>query len=180
MKSKIISISAISASLTALILSIGTFIEMADLFCLAISSAFVILPLYKKSYKGSILGYFAGGIIAFLFSGFNFLSIVFPSYFLFFGLYPILMNFMRDKNVKKIFIIIIGIIWTIAFFYGAYFYYFFVLNLDIGVYPLWAEFIIENILIFLSVIAVPFYFFYDRYVHFVKIFLDKYLIKIVK
>lgn len=180
MKSKIISISAISAGLTAFILTIGAYVEMADLFCLAISSVFVLLPLYKNSYKGSVLGYLAGGIIAFLFSGFNILSIVFPSYFLFFGIYPIIATYMREKNIKKIFIIALGLVWTVSFFYGAYFYFFNVMNLSIGLYPVWAEFIIDNILIFLGVIAIPFYFFFDRYVYVLKIFLDKYLKKIVK
>lgn len=180
MKSKIISISAISASLTALILIIGAYVEMADLFCLAISSTFVILPLYKNSYKGTLLSYLAGGIIAFLFSGFNFLSIVFPSYFLFFGLYPIISNFMREKKVKNIIVIIIGLIWTVGYFYGLYFYYFSVMNMSIGVYPMWAEFIINNMLIFIGIIAVPFYFFFDRYIIVMRMFLDKYLKKIVK
>ena len=55
MKSKIISISAISAGFLALILTVGAYIEMVDLFCIVISSVFVILPLYYKSFIGSLI-----------------------------------------------------------------------------------------------------------------------------
>ena len=55
MKSKIISLSAISASFIAIALIIGAYIEITDLFMVVISSVFVLLPLYLKSYKGSFL-----------------------------------------------------------------------------------------------------------------------------
>ena len=135
MKSKIISISAISAGLTAIALTIGAYIEFTDLFALVVSSVFVILPLYFNSYKGSLLCFLAGGVIAFLFSGFNFLSLVFPSYFLFFGIYPILVIFARQKNFNKTLRLIIGLIWCVAFFYGAYFYYFGVMGMNVGTSP---------------------------------------------
>lgn len=180
MKSKIISISAISAGLTAITLTIGAYIEFTDLFALVVSSVFVILPLYFNSYKGSLLCFLAGGVIAFLFSGFNFLSLVFPSYFLFFGIYPILAIFARQKNFNKTLRLIIGLIWCVAFFYGAYFYYFGVMGMNVGTYPAWASIVFENLLIFVGIFAVIFYFIYDRYIFVLKKFSDRYLYKILK
>ena len=86
MKSKTIALSAISAGFVAIILTVGAYVEFTDVFMLAVSSIFVLLPLYFNSYKGSILAFIVGGVIAFLVSGFNILSIVFPSYFGFFGI----------------------------------------------------------------------------------------------
>jgi hypothetical protein len=57
MKSKLLAVSAISASLTAIILTIGAYVSMADLFCLTISSVTVLPPLYFKSYKAGFLSF---------------------------------------------------------------------------------------------------------------------------
>ena len=84
MNSKIVSISAISAGLIAIALLVGAYFEFADLFAVVIASVFVLMPLYLKSYKGSVLAGLAGGVIAFLCSGLNFLSLVFPTYITFF------------------------------------------------------------------------------------------------
>ena len=86
MKSKLITISAISSALITIVLTIGAYIEVADLLALVVATIFVALPLYFNSYIASILSFLAGGILALIFSGFNFLSVVFPAYFGFFGL----------------------------------------------------------------------------------------------
>ena len=51
MKSKVISLSAISAALIAVSLTIGAYFEFADLFAVVIASAFVILPIYLKKWQ---------------------------------------------------------------------------------------------------------------------------------
>ena len=71
MKSKIISISAISAGFIAILLTIGSYFEITDLITTVVASCLVLLPLYYNSYKGMILTYLVGGVIAFMFSGFN-------------------------------------------------------------------------------------------------------------
>lgn len=180
MKSKIISISAIGAGLAAIALTIGAYVELADMFALVISSAFVILPLYYDSYKGSVLSFLAGGLLAFLFSGFNFLSLVFPSYFVFFGIYPIISDYMLKRKVKKPLYYVIGLIWCVLYAVGAYFYYFKVMQMPIGSYPVWAEFIAQNLLWFVIGFAVIFYFIYDRYIIVLKRFIDKYLSRVIK
>ena len=47
-----------------------------------------------------MLAYLAGGVIAFLCSGFNILSLVFPAYFLFFGVYPIVKTKLVETNFR--------------------------------------------------------------------------------
>ena len=46
MKSKVVTVSAISAALTAIALTLGAYIELVDLYAIVISSAFIILPTY--------------------------------------------------------------------------------------------------------------------------------------
>ena len=51
MKSRLLAISAISAALVAISLTVGAYVDMADIFSLVIASAFVLLPLYYDSFK---------------------------------------------------------------------------------------------------------------------------------
>ena len=116
MKSKLITVSAISSALVAISLTIGAYFEVADLFSLVIASAFVIMPLYFNSKKASILTYLVGGVIALILSGFNFAySLVFPSYFAFFGVFPILFNTLNEKKDITPLKVIIGLIWWLLY-----------------------------------------------------------------
>ncbi len=180
MKSKVIAISAISAGLTAICLTVGIYIEMADMLALIIASSFVILPLYYKSYKGSVLASLAGGVIATVFGGFNFLSLVIPSFFFFFGIYPILSCFLKGKGLKKPIYFLIGAIWCVAYFYGAYFYYTAVMGLTFADFPEWLNWLNDYILYFLGAFGIVFYFVYDRFVTVVRILTDKFLGRIIK
>lgn len=182
MKSKDIAISAISASLCAITLIIGLYVEMADLFALVVSSAFITLPLIGKSKVGSFLSFLAGGTIAMIISGFNFaFSVVLPAYFLFFGAYPLVRKILYLKNVKVVAIKIIGLIWCVIAVYGIFFYYSYVMNIPFNDFPEWfPKFITDNLAYFLSILAVIFYFVYDRYVVFVYVFFDRYVGKVIK
>lgn len=177
MKSKIVSISAIASALCALTLTVGAYIELADLFALVISSLFVIMPLYYKSYKGSILTYLVGGVIAFLFSGFNLLSLVFPSYFAFFGIFPIVRNVMIEKKLNKIVRYLISVVWFLAVTYGMYFYYTLVMQGIIDGLPIW---VVQNVMYFIAPVSIITFIIYDRYISVMQIFIDKYIGKIVK
>lgn len=177
MKSKTLAISAISASLIALILTLGAYVEITDVFCIVISSVFVILPLYYKSYWGSFLAYLAGGILAFMFSGFNVLSIVFPSYIAFFGIFPLIKFLTADKGVNRWIIYFVGLIWCVGAGYGLYFYYTMVMDMNFNDLPMWVS---NNILYFVGALGVVFYVIYERYVHFAKMTMDKLLMKIIK
>lgn len=176
MKSKFISICAIAASLVAICLTIGAYIELADLLMLVTASMFVLLPLYYNSFKGALLTYLVGGVIAVLLSGFNF-ALIIPAYFFFFGIYPIVRHKLIQKNAKKIVSIIIGLVWIIVAFYGCYFYYTLVLN---GVLEGFPEWVYDYILYLVGILAVVFFFIYDRFVVIMKYTIDKYLSRIVK
>ncbi len=178
MKSKIISLSAISASFIAIALVIGTYFEIFDFLMLVTASVFVLLPLYYNSYKGSFLAFLAGGIIAILCGGFNF-TLIYPAYFLFFGIYPIVKNKFLHKNVKKSSQIIIGLIWFVIVSYVCYFYYTLVLDLAVVINgaPYWLDkFIVYGV----GLIAVVFFLIYDRFITVIKFVLDRYLNRIIK
>ncbi|MCQ2387632.1 MAG: hypothetical protein MJ066_04225 [Clostridia bacterium] len=180
MKNKVLALSAISASFVAILLTIGAYIEFADVFTIIIASAFILLPLYYKSYKGCFLCYIAGGVIAFIISGFNILSIVFPSYFVFFGIYPIVKMRAIDKKFNKIIFMIIGLIWCVGVIYGIYFYYTFVMKIEFDELTEKIAFIMDYLYITIAVIGVIFYFLFDRFIVVVKRLLDYYLPKIIK
>jgi hypothetical protein len=177
MKSKVIALSAISSAIIAVLLTVGAYIEFIDLLALLIGSVLVILPLYYKSYLGSVLCFLAGGVIAFMCSGFNILSIVFPAYFGFSGLYPIIKCKLMDKNFNKLLTIVIGLVWCVLAFYGMYFYYVFVIG---GVFDGLPEFIVKYAIYLVGVVGVIFYFIYDRFIWAMRILFNKYLSKVIK
>ena len=176
MKSKVVSLSAISASFIAVALVIGTYFELADLFMLVVASIFVLLPLYLKSYKGSFLAFLVGGVIAVLISGFNF-TLIYPAYFLFFGIYPLVKIKMLEKRVSRAINLIVGIVWFLIVSYVCYYYYLLILGGVFEGLPVWIE---KYLVYFIGIVAVVFYFIYDRFVVVMKYNLDKYLSKIVK
>ncbi len=177
MKSKLIALSAISASFVAILLTLGAYIELIDLLTLVFASAFVILPLYYKSFLGSFLTYLAGGILAFMFSGFNVFSIVFPSYFAFFGLYPVVKHLMRVKGVNGILAFFIGLVWCVLAFYGIYFYYIGVIGYEFNDFPSWLN---DYLIYAVAGVGVIFYLIFDRFVLVIKFAIDKYLQRIIK
>ena len=177
MKSKVIAISAISAGFIAIFLTIGAYFSIFDLVSVVIASVFVLLPTYYNSYAGSVLAFLAGGIIAFIFSSFNIMSIVFPSYIAFFGVYPIIKCKMAEKNFNKIAGLLIGLVWCVAVCFGIYFYYTEIMGQPFSDLP---EFILNYILFFVALAGVVFYFLFDRFIVLSKLIIDRYLGKILK
>ena len=177
MKSKVIALSAISSAFIALFLTLGAYVTFIDLISVVFASAFTVLPLYYKSFTGSFLSFLAGGIIAFLFSGFNVYSLVFPAFFFFFGCYPIIKSIFTEKNFNKVLSIIIGLIWCVAFSYGLYFYYVFFMKMQLTDFP---ETIIRYIYFFITVFAVILFIIFDRFIVAVKMVEDRYLKRIIK
>ena len=177
MKSKVISLSAISASLIAVVLTIGSYIEFFDLFAVVMASVFVLLPLYFGSYKGSLLASICGVIIAFLCGGLNILSLVFPSYILFFGFYPIVRCKLMDKRVKIIFVYIIGCIWCLLMSYAVYYYYTSIMNGVFNGLPVWVE---KYALLIVGAVGIVFYLIFDKFVVSIRRVLNVYLNRIIK
>jgi hypothetical protein len=177
MKSKFLAISAVSASFIAVFLTLGAYIELVDLFTVVIASVCVLLPLYLKSYKGSLLAFLAGGLLAFLISGFNIFSLVFPAYFGFFGIYPIIRNVFVEKNLKNYVRYIVGAVWCVAVSYGLYFYYTAFMGIALTDLP---EIIVPYILPLVAVIGIVLFFVYDRFIAVTQILIDRYLSNIIK
>ena len=84
---------------------------------------------------------------------------------------------MRDKGVKNVFVFLIGAVWCVAMFYGAYFYYTGVMGLYITDMPKW---FMDGIYIFIAVFGLIAYFLYDRFVYVFRIFINNYLKRILK
>ncbi len=177
MKSKLIAISAITSALIAIILTAGTYLSFIDLFCLAISSVVVMLPLYYDSYLASFISFFVGGIIAFMLTGFNFTIVVIPAFFAFFGCYPLVKNFLEKKKINKIFTYVLGLIWGVAAIYGIYFFYVEIMHITTADLP---KFVQDNALIFVGILGVAFYIVFERFVTVFKRIIDIYLNKILK
>ena len=178
MKSKIITLSAISSALVALILTLGSYLQIADIFCTIISSVFVIMPLYYNSFKGSLLCYLVGGVVgAIICLPTLALSFVLPAYALFFGIYPIFKNYILRKNLDKRISFFVGLIWCLLTFYGVYFYYTAVMGLTVENLP---EIISEYLLVFVGVLGLIFFPIYDRFLFVSKMFLDRYLNRVIK
>lgn len=177
MKSKVVAISAISAGFIAILLTVGAYFEITDIFVTVFASCLVMLPLYNGSYKGAILTYLVGGVIAFMFSGFNVYSLVFPSYFLFGGIYPIIATYLRERKNKKVLVYIIGALYSVAFFIGIYYYYVLFMKAPINDLP---AFIQNYIVLFVGGLGLIFYFVFDRCIVLVRKLSNYYLNKIVK
>ncbi len=182
MNSKSIAISAISAALCAIALTLGAYFGVIDLLALVLASACVIIPTFNGSKWGGILAFLVGGVIAICASGFNFVgSVVFPAYFAFFGLYPLIRVLLLNKKIKVYWIKLVGVIWCVLAIYGIFYYYMFVMGIRMDKFPDWVpEFLTENLVYFLGLIAVIFYVVFDRYVIVMHRFYGRYIGRIVK
>ena len=177
MNSKNIAVSAITASIIAVFLILGSYVTVLDLASVILASAFVVTPLYKKSYLGAFLAYLVGGVIAFISYGFNPITLVFPAFFSFFGVYPIVQSKLNEKGVKKWVIFLIGSVWCSAVCYGLYFYYTLFMNFPLENLPAW---FVNNIYLLFLPIALIVYFVFDRFIFISKKAMYYYLSKIIK
>ena len=178
MKSKVVALSAISAAFIAIFLTFGAYIEFFDLVAVLIASIFVLMPLYLGSYLGCVLSYLAGTVLAFLFSGFNIYSVVFPLFLLYFGIFPIIKCIAMQKNFNKYAFMLIGLIWSIASAFGTYFFYVLVFGPEVlaGL----PDFIVNNVYFFVAGIGVLFHFLFDKFVFISRVVINRYLSKIIK
>lgn len=178
MKSKVIALSAISAAFIAIFLTLGAYIDFFDLVAVLIASIFVLMPLYLGSYLGCVLSYLVGTVIAFLFSGFNIYSVVFPLFLLYFGIYPIIKCAAMQKNFNKHAFCAISLVWSVAAAFGTYFFYVAVIGAELlsGL----PHFVVDNIYIIVAIIGVVFYFLFDKFVFVTRVVINKYLSKIIK
>ena len=176
MKSRVIALSAISAAFVALFLTLGAYIEFIDIISVIVASVFIVLPMYENSKLGSFLAFLAGGVIAFLFSGMNIFTLVFPSYFLFFGVLPIVNRIAESKNFNKPLWFAIKFVWFAAVCVFLVFFDIFGKDFDFSG--------INNIEIIFwiafAVVAAVFVLVYNKFVQVSQIYVDKVLSRIIK
>ncbi len=177
MKSREIAISAISASFITILLSLGAYFQVVDLIAVVFASVLTLLPLSKNWRLAGFLTYLAGGLLAFVISGFNYLSLVFPSYFLLFGLFPIIKNIMDEKVVKKPIKYTIGIIWFVAVSIGLYFYYTLLMGLQVNFRFEWLN---KFALPIVAVVGLVLFFIYEHFINSSKAFIARYVDKFIK
>jgi hypothetical protein len=177
MKTKQIALSALSTAFATIFLTLGAYIELIDLPCTILASFFVMLPSCKGWHKYGFLTFLASAILSFIFYGFNIYSLVFPSFILLFGLYPFGKNFIESRvknaNTAKG----IMLLWVVVAFYIILFYYIFLIGGSFGKLSEFIERFKWLLCVAYGVVAVVFYFVYDRFVNefykFAKIYIDK-------
>ncbi len=178
MKTRVITLSAVSSALCAVVLIMGVYLsEIFDVFALMLAPAFLCLPLYVNSKKGAVLAYLSAGILAILLTGGQITSYIFFSYFLFAGIFPIVKYIAVVKKFNKVIFTVLGEIWFVAFMIAIYYYYTMFLgfpfetlfNIKQEIYPL-----------ILAIISVFMYFLVDRYVFSLQIIIFRLLGRIIK
>ncbi len=178
MKTRVITLSAISSALCALTLVLGTyFAELFDLFAVMFGPLFLSLPLFLDSPKGSFLAYLSAGILALLLTGFNITNLVYVSYFPFFGIYPIVKYISVMKKWKKPIFYTMSCLWFILTVVGMYYYYTAFLGLDLGLIIKIKQ---EYIPILLAIGSAPIFFLIDKFVFVAQIMIFRLLKKIIK
>lgn len=178
MKTKNLTLSALSASLATVVLILGTiFAEILDLFAVIVAPIILSMPLYNDSIKGSILATLSAGILALLLSGFNIANFLYVSYFLFFGAFPIVKYYSVTRRKKKLIFNVICCIWFVVAVLLIYYYYTALMGLGLDmIFPISPDIIP----LVLTIVAIPLYFIVDIYVYVAQTMLFKLLGRIIK
>jgi len=189
MKSKIIALSAISSAFVAICLTLGAYIEFIDLISVAIAALFTMLPLYYESKKGSLLSFLVGGVLAFILSGANVYSLVFPAYFLYFGLIPLINYVVSKTKFDKTIWFIIKLVWCVVICYFLLFYYTNIIGIPLEyTFELFGKsFDFSNyhniyyyFLTAYGVISIILYLVYDKFTEVMKLAIDRLLKRILR
>ena len=178
MKTRTLTLSALSASLATVVLILGTvFAEALDLFAVIIAPVILAMPLYIDSIKGSLLATLVAGILALLLTGFNIANLLYISYFTFFGFFPIVKYYVMTRRKSKILYYLLCCLWCVLAIIGIYYFYtaFLGLGLDliIPISPSVMPFILAGV-------GVIVFFLMDAYVFATQIFMFKLLSRILK
>ena len=180
MKTKILTLSALSSALAAIVLIFGTvFAELFDLAAVIVAPMLLAMPLYYNSIKGSFLATLSAGILALLLTGIGSIAtnLVYISYFTFFGFFPIVKYRSLTKGWNKYLTHFICCIWFILAVIVIYFYYIKVLGFGINLIIPIDEKLIP---VALMAISVPVYFLVDIYIYTCQIMMFKFIKRIVK
>ena len=177
MSSKDIALSAISAAIVGIALTVGAYVEIIDICMLAIATIAVMLPLYKNLYWGSICAFFAGGLIGFFAGGMNIQRFIYPAYFFFAGLYPVINALFVKWKLNKWLAHVIKLVWCFGAVYLIYWLSAVVWGLHFDYY--W-NFVKENIWYILIAVSFVLYVLFDLCINQMQRFLSIYLTRIIK
>ena len=111
---KLIALSAVSAALAMIFMTLGAFFAPFDISCMFMASMCVTLPLAKKSVRAAIMTYLAVSVLCALF----FIAVKFEivyGFAAFFGLHPIVNYICREKKWNKILCGIAKTAWFVLF-----------------------------------------------------------------
>ena len=180
MKTKVLTVSALSSALATIVLIFGTvFADLFDLVAVIVAPMVLAMPLYYNSVKGAILSTLCAGILALMLTGFGSIAtnLVYISYFAFFGFFPIVKYCTLTKRWNKYLLHTICALWFAISVVVIYLYYVNVLGFGINlIIPLPAE----KIPVMLFFGAIPLYFLVDAYIYACQIFMFRMLNRIVK
>ncbi len=166
--SKVIALSALSASLSLIFLVFGSYFSVFDLSCLFMSSLFIMFPLSKGSIKGAIISYLAVFVLSLVFCAGKFYMPIL--YGVFFGLHPVVNYYQVKTNKNKVLFNGLKLVWFLLTLF-LMFYLFTLFTVDLGVFQKFIPIII--------IVAGTFAFFvYDyamlRFQLMTKILIDKF------
>ena len=180
MKTKILTLSALSSALAAIVLILGTvFHQFLDLASVVIAPMFLAIPLYYNSVKGSFLATLSAGILALLLTGIGNIAtnVVYISYFLFFGFFPLIKYLSLTKRWNKYLTHTLCCIWFIITAIVIYLFWVEVLGLEVTlILPIDKKLMPVVVM----ALAVPIYFLVDMYVYTCQIMMFKFIKRIVK
>ncbi len=111
--SKLIALSAVATALSVAIMLLGAFVDIFEYSALFCASLCTMLPLAKKSIKGSVLTCLATAVLCAIFTvAVKPAMVVF--YALFFGLHPTVNYIIREKNFNKIIGALLKAVWFVG------------------------------------------------------------------
>lgn len=149
--SKVIALSALSASFGLILLVFGSYFSTFDLSCLFMSSICIMFPLSKNSPKGAILSFIAVFILSLIFcAGKFYMPLLYGA---FFGLHPIVNYYQVKINKKIVLFNIVKLVWFLLMLYLMY-YLFTLFTVEI-------EFLVKFMPLIILVAGTICYFVYD-------------------
>ena len=124
MKGRTIALSAVSAAICVIFLTIGEFLPTLSLGSAFLAGVVVMVPLSKRSYGGAALCVIAAALITMMITGFVRFEAILP-FASFFGLQPILNKVQSERNWNRYILLAVKDVW----FVGVAVAYYFIFNM---------------------------------------------------
>lgn len=174
MKNKItaqeIALSALSCALATILLTIGVFSEILLFTGYLFAGISLMLPLFKKSYRGYFLSFAATSVLSLIFNSSRFWDVL--PFILFFGLHPFVNEIQLKSNINQWLACALKAIW---FDVTMYLIWRFVFDMTTTI-PFVDEYLIPVLLIF----GTAFFVFYDYTMYKCRMVVNHLLQRIIK